>query len=89
MIILNKNYKLAKIEEIGEDDVVISHMDKEYIVHLTKNNKEAIYNLVTDQGMFTVAFDLLNNKLLLDTHTNSNEETLYDIYMKEQGGNSL
>ena len=86
MIILNKNSKLAKIEEVGEHDIVISHMDKEYIVHLTENNKELIHKLVTEQGMFTVAFDLSNNSMLLDNHTEWNEETLYDIFKSKEEG---
>lgn len=85
MIILNKNSKLANISEVGEDDVIINYMDKEYIVHLSENNKETIHKLVTEQGMFTVAFDVSNNRLLLDNHTEWNEETLYEVLQSRKG----
>lgn len=79
MLILNKESRLATIVEVGENDVILNCADKDYIVHLTENNKNTIQKLMTDEGKFNIAFNPQRNELLLDVNTDWNEESIYEL----------
>lgn len=74
MIILNKDSKLVKILEVGENDILIEYMDKEYEVNLHEDDKEPIYKLITLNSTYTTIYNFETGRFLVDVkYRDSNE----------------
>lgn len=79
MTVFNKNYTLALIKEVGEDDVLVTVNGGDVVVPLNEGNKQAIFDAVTE-GVYLVPYDGKNNQLLMTV----DEEVLYEIFPEIQ-----
>ncbi len=75
MTMFNKEYTLALIKEVGEDDVLVTVNDVEVVVPLDEGNKQAIFDAVSE-GVYLVPYDSKNNKFLMTV----DEEVLYEVF---------
>lgn len=75
MTMFNKDYTLALIKEVGEDDVLVTVNDVEVVVPLDEGNKQAIFDAVSE-GVYLVPYDSKNNKFLMTV----DEEVLYEVF---------
>lgn len=75
MSVFNKNYTLALIKEVGENDVLLSVNDQDFEIELNEDNKQAILDAVSE-GIFLVPFDSEKNELLMTV----DDAVLYEVF---------
>lgn len=75
MSVFSREFTLAFIKEVGEDDILVSVNEKDIVVPLTKENKEPIFQAV-EEGIYVVPYSLESNELLM----NVDDETLREVF---------
>lgn len=73
--VFKKDYTLALIKEVGEDDVLVTVNDVDVVVPLNEGNKQAIFDAVS-KGMYLVPYDSKNNEFLMTV----DEAVLYEVF---------
>ena len=75
MSIFSNNFTLAVIQEVGENDVLLSVNNEEFEVTLTDNNREDVLQAVQDD-VFILPFNQETNEIMTDI----NEEDLKELF---------
>lgn len=75
MAVFNKNFTLAYIKEIGENDILISVKGKDIELELTDENREPIFSAI-EEDIFVLPYSEETNELLM----NVDEETIKEIF---------
>ena len=75
MSVFSRNYTLALIKEVGENDVLLTVNDQDLEIELNEGNKQAVFDAVSE-GIFLVPFDAEKNELLM----NVDEAVLYEVF---------
>lgn len=65
MAVFSNNYTLGFIQEVGEEDVLISINGEDVEVKLTDTDREAVLQMVTE-NVFLVPVDADTNELILN-----------------------
>lgn len=65
MAVFSNNYTLGFIQEVGEEDVLISINGEEVEIKLTDTDREAVLHMVME-NVFLVPVDAATNELLLN-----------------------
>lgn len=65
MAVFSNNYTLGFIQEVGEEDVLISINGEEVEIKLTDKDREAFLHMVME-NVFLVPVDAATNELLLN-----------------------
>ncbi len=73
--VFKKDYTLALIKEVGEDDVLVTVNDVDVVVPLHEGNKQAIFDAVSE-GVYLVPYDSKNNEFLMTV----DEAVLYEVF---------
>lgn len=79
MTVFNRDFTLAFIKEVGEDDILISVQERDIVVNLTEENKESVLQAV-EEGIYIIPYSLETNELLM----NVDDEILREIFPESE-----
>jgi hypothetical protein len=74
-----KKLNYALIKEIGENDVLLECNNEEYVIELTEDIKQPIFEAV-EEGIYLVPFDNEKKKILMTVDT----KTLYEVFPEHE-----
>lgn len=75
MTVFNKEITLGFVKEVSENDVLITVNEKEYLVELTKDNREPLFQAL-EENIFIVPFNLETNEIMMDV----NDEVIREMF---------
>lgn len=85
MSVFSKDYTLALIKEVGENDVLLTVNDQDLEIELNEDNKQAVFDAVSE-GIFLIPFDAEKNELLMTVDEAVLHEVFPETELKELDG---
>ena len=79
MSVFSKDFTLAYIKEVGEDDVLLTVDGKEIVVELTVENRASLFQAV-EEDIYIVPFNLETNELMM----NVNDEVIKELFPESE-----
>lgn len=78
-MLLNSNYSLGIVKEVGNNDVVLDVDGKEVVLSLTNEGAQELQNYLTKQDNLLVPINLKTKELFLDNNEKWPEEEMKEL----------
>lgn len=83
MVIFNRKFSYGIVQEVGEDDVLLTVDGVDYEIPLTNDDRQSVFDAVTE-GVYILPVDLERKRLLMTVDTNVEYEVFPELEIMDQ-----